>query len=697
MAFTSEEVASAAGLAQAAFYLLAAGYFNFSRPANLAKRALAVYLTIEGATEIWNAASMSGLLDDPARTNIFGDLLAAGLLSFAGFFYAFPRRPRVGEPAFWWWGFGAAYVLVQVFVIIVGQRAFPPGQALVPFDSPLGQAMMTWGLAVPMWCLVVSAWLRAQEQSDPARHANRVIASGMAAILFGRTGAYFAYWSGMALGLDPPFRPLSADHPWDPYNTTNLGFALIRLAAPAAAIWWLRRRGFRGPLELALIAFGFVATIPELFSPFTFVEQQGVLQVIIPLYVVARYGGFDTPVPERVPGTLVAVAAGTFTFVVIELAFVASTQGSTLAGVLTLPVALAIGIGVVLALLPRGGTISAAYSWATGNEAARNRILYETALRRELAVAPHPEDAFERLRPLRASLGLSDREHEKISLLLQKGPGAGRLLFGRYRLVRELGSGGAGTARLYHDTQTERQVVIKRLHLRGDDLDRAVAEARVLASVRHPNVVILHDVERVGDEAFLIMEHLEGGSLKDRLSQGPLAQRDFHALATQLLAALQAVHDRGLVHRDVKPSNVLFDGAGTAKLADFGAARSAGADTTIATGSPPGGVGTIHYMSPEAARGRGVTARSDLYSAAATLYEARTGQPLLAPRDGESAVELLIRAASVRRFARAVPGGPALQEWFTKALAPSPSDRFASAKEMADALAKTDPARKDLA
>jgi serine/threonine-protein kinase len=182
----------------------------------------------------------------------------------------------------------------------------------------------------------------------------------------------------------------------------------------------------------------------------------------------------------------------------------------------------------------------------------------------------------------------------------------------------------------------------------------------------------------------LLMEFVEGGSLADRLRRGPLDDAEFARLARGLLLALEAVHAAGTVHRDVKPSNVLLTREGEAKLSDFGIARLPGLETTV---GPSGAVvGTVRYMSPEQARGHRVTQRSDLFSAAATLFEARSGKPYLEPKPGESAAELQVRAGYAKPFRQAVAGRPAVRAWFAKALHPDPAERFASAAQMRGAL-----------
>lgn len=295
---------------------------------------------------------------------------------------------------------------------------------------------------------------------------------------------------------------------------------------------------------------------------------------------------------------------------------------------------------------------------------------------------------------MREELGITEREHAILVRTLGTQDGtddggflaAGRTVAGRYRVEENLADGGHGSAYLARDTALDRPVVLKEVHDGdGPTLDLA-EEARRLGSAHHPAIVTVHDVLRVGDRVLVVMEHVVGGSLDERLDDRPLDDDAFAKVATDALTALEAVHEEGLVHRDVKPGNLLLTEGGGAKLADFGVSRETGEDTTMGmTASEP--VGTLRYMSPEQAKGRRVDARSDLYSLAATLYEAYTGEPYVDVDAGDSLVEVQMKVASLGPFEEDLTGADALEDWFRKALAPRPEDRFASAREMREALA----------
>ncbi|HEV8359227.1 MAG TPA: serine/threonine-protein kinase [Candidatus Thermoplasmatota archaeon] len=326
---------------------------------------------------------------------------------------------------------------------------------------------------------------------------------------------------------------------------------------------------------------------------------------------------------------------------------------------------------------------------------ARKVEVYRAALEEAFARGGELAGQDARLAALRDELGFSERDHALLAFAVraQRQPWkptpfeVGGLVLGRYRIERQLGEGANGTTYLALDEKDGGRVALKALRPeRGGDPE-AVREARAMQAVKHPNVVAMLEVADAGDQMVIVMEYMEGGSLADRLARGPLDPGTFRAIGTDLLRALAAVHAAGAVHRDVKPSNVLLDAHGRGKLADFGIAQAPGFETTV--GGPDdltSAVGTIRFMSPEQARGRRVTVRSDLFSAAATLYEAWTGRPYLAPLPGESAVELQMRAAAGQPFLRAFRGPPALRAWFAKALDPLPERRFRTAEEMLAAL-----------
>ncbi|MFG2297464.1 protein kinase [Streptomyces sp. NPDC048603] len=200
------------------------------------------------------------------------------------------------------------------------------------------------------------------------------------------------------------------------------------------------------------------------------------------------------------------------------------------------------------------------------------------------------------------------------------------LIGGRYRVLGRLGRGGMGVVRRAEDELLGRPVAVKELHLDGGaDKAAALREARVVAQIRHPHVVVVHDVVEHEGRPFIVMELVDGGSLADRLSSdGPLSPREAARTGLALLDALTAAHAQGVLHRDVKPANVLVEaGTGRVVLTDFGIASVAGATTISETGAF---VGSPEYTAPERMQGASAGPAADLWSLGALLCTAVTGE-----------------------------------------------------------------------
>jgi eukaryotic-like serine/threonine-protein kinase len=257
----------------------------------------------------------------------------------------------------------------------------------------------------------------------------------------------------------------------------------------------------------------------------------------------------------------------------------------------------------------------------------------------------------------------------------------------RYRLVRRIAAGGMGEVWEADDTVLGRRVALKALveELAADDraTRRFVREARATARLAHPNVARVYDFGRDGDAPFLVMELLEGRTLADRVAAGPLPPAEAARVAAAVADALDAAHQRGIVHRDVKPSNVMLAPDGAVKVMDFGIAAAAD-ETHSTTGS--GLYATVAYVSPERVAGQPATPASDMYSLGAVLYELLCGRP---PFSGGSPA-LVARAhlqdqpVPVRRLAPWVPAR--LAEACEAALAKDPARRPSSAAAFAARL-----------
>src|ERR1039458_5691252 len=211
--------------------------------------------------------------------------------------------------------------------------------------------------------------------------------------------------------------------------------------------------------------------------------------------------------------------------------------------------------------------------------------------------------------------------------------GSGHVLAGRYRLLSQLGSGGMGTVWLGQDVLLDRQVAVKEVsppseiseEERGILRERTMREARTAARLTHPNVVTIYDVVEDGGRPWIVMALISARSLRDIVQQdGPLRPQQAAKVALQVLAALTAAHALGIMHRDVKPGNVLIDADGRAVLADFGIARADDSPTLTSSGML---VGSPSYIAPERARGERGGPESDLWSLGATLYAVVEGRP----------------------------------------------------------------------
>jgi serine/threonine-protein kinase len=264
------------------------------------------------------------------------------------------------------------------------------------------------------------------------------------------------------------------------------------------------------------------------------------------------------------------------------------------------------------------------------------------------------------------------------------------LLAGRYRITRRLGAGATAVVELAEDMQLERPVAIKLLAesvLGDDDLRvRFGREARAAARLSHPNVVRVFDSGETDGRPFIVMEYVPGETLAALLERGPLPAAEVVDLGAQACAGLAAAHDHGLVHRDVKPQNLIVRDDGTLKIADFGIVR--GDETTRLT--QHGTVlGTAGYLAPEQAAGEDVTAATDLYALGAVLYESLTGRT---PYEFASLVELADRqrhgtVAPVRDLDPGVP--ERLEAVVMRCLAREPRFRYASAAELGTALRRS--------
>jgi serine/threonine protein kinase len=249
-----------------------------------------------------------------------------------------------------------------------------------------------------------------------------------------------------------------------------------------------------------------------------------------------------------------------------------------------------------------------------------------------------------------------------------------RLLDDRYRLGPVLGRGGMATVYAATDTKLGRRVAVKRFEpgADGNTLARLETEARLLGGLSHPGLLKVFDVSVADASPYLVVQLIEGRTLRQLINDGPLRPVVVARLGSRLAETLAYVHSRRIVHRDLKPSNVLLDGTGTGYLADFGIAALLGSARLTRTGHC---VGTAAYLAPEQVSGSEPHPAADIYSLALVLLECLTGKPAFPGSDVEAAVARLARAPEVPDW---LP--PALRQTLVAMLARHPADRPPAAR-----------------
>src|ERR1041385_8572447 len=263
-----------------------------------------------------------------------------------------------------------------------------------------------------------------------------------------------------------------------------------------------------------------------------------------------------------------------------------------------------------------------------------------------------------------------------------------------YRIIHKLGAGGMGEVFLAEDTKLERKVAIKTLPAKSiDDAQarrRLFREARAAATLDHPNICGIHEVNEDGDCVFIVMQYVEGETLAQRLLEATLTTDEVLDIGIQVAEALSEAHARGVIHRDIKPQNVIITPRGQVKVLDFGLARIAQAEETMSpeaktiTQLTEEGyiVGTVAYMSPEQLKGQPIDTRSDLFSFGVMLYECAAGKP---PFTGGSKIEISSKVLQVdpRKPSEVNPGIPkGLEKIILRAMAKEPNDRYQNVDEI---------------
>ncbi|MCH7320887.1 Stk1 family PASTA domain-containing Ser/Thr kinase [Solibacillus sp. MA9] len=260
----------------------------------------------------------------------------------------------------------------------------------------------------------------------------------------------------------------------------------------------------------------------------------------------------------------------------------------------------------------------------------------------------------------------------------------GKHISGRYKILQLIGGGGMSNVYLAHDIILNRDVAIKILRYdlsNEEELHRRFQrEALSATSLTHPNIVSIYDVGEDGDMHYIVMEYIKGKTLKQYIQEfSPLSSARSVHIMKQLTSAMTHAHEHGIIHRDIKPQNILMDEAGNVKITDFGIATSLNATSYTQTNSV---IGTVHYLSPEQARGGLATMKSDIYALGIVLYELLTGE---LPFSGESAVSIALKhlqseTPSVREFDATIP--QSVENIVLKATSKDANHRYANAEEM---------------
>lgn len=252
-----------------------------------------------------------------------------------------------------------------------------------------------------------------------------------------------------------------------------------------------------------------------------------------------------------------------------------------------------------------------------------------------------------------------------------------------YKIIKKLGQGGMGIVYQAQDMKLDRLVALKFLphHLTANETEQArfIQEAKAASALNHPNVCIIHTIEEVEQQQFIVMECVDGQTLRDRFQKGSLKLNEAFSYAVQIGDALQEAHGKGIVHRDIKPDNIMVNSKNQIKVMDFGLAKLKGSLKLTRTSST---VGTLAYMAPEQIQGEEADARSDIFSFGAVVYEMLAQHT---PFRGEHEAALMYSIVNeepepIEKYRQDIP--PDCMRILKRALEKDPEDRYQSVADM---------------
>lgn len=263
----------------------------------------------------------------------------------------------------------------------------------------------------------------------------------------------------------------------------------------------------------------------------------------------------------------------------------------------------------------------------------------------------------------------------------------GSTLAGKYRIVEPIGKGGMGVVYKAEDTKLKRTVALKFLPAELAESpeagERFIREAQAAAALSHPHICTIHEISEEEDQPFIVMEYIEGQSLRQKILKGPLDQTEGLDIAIQVAEGLEEAHKKGIVHRDIKPGNIMLTEKGTAKVMDFGLAKVFGGSLITKEAKT---MGTVAYMSPEQAQGQSVDHRTDIWSLGVVLYEIITGQVPFKGEYEQSIIHSILNhePEPITKIRKGLPSG--LDQVIYKALAKNPYDRYQRMGDFLDDL-----------